>query len=48
MKSMNFENDSFLLRFKHISNVTRNILEENGFLKEKKEAAGGKSGKKKT
>lgn len=35
-------------RFKHISNVTRNILEENGFLKEKKEASGGKSGKKKT
>lgn len=35
-------------RFKHISNVTRNILEENGFLKEKKEAVGGKSGKKKT
>jgi len=35
-------------RFKHISNVTRNILEQNGFLKEKKEAAGGKSGKKKT
>jgi len=36
-------------RFKHISNVTRNVLEENGFLKEKKEASGGgKSGKKKT
>jgi len=35
-------------RFKHISNVTRNVLEENGFLKEKKEAVGGKSGKKKT
>jgi len=34
-------------RFKHISNITRNILEANGFLKEKKEAAGGKSGKKK-
>jgi len=35
-------------RFKHISNVTRNILEQNGFLKEKKEAGGGKSSKKKT
>lgn len=35
-------------RFKHISNVTRNVLEQNGFLKEKKEAAGGKSAKKKT
>jgi len=34
-------------RFKHISNVTRNILEMNGFLKEKKEAGGGKSSKKK-
>jgi len=29
-------------RFKHISNVTRNILEENGFLKDKKESGKGK------
>jgi len=35
-------------RFKHISNVTRNILEQNGFLKDKKDIGGGKSSKKKS